>query len=188
MHRFEFALRDFANLERNASTDSTILVHDCNPPTIATTARDQTPGIWAGDVWKLIVCLRAERPDLDVSVVDVAPTGLGIIRNLDPSSTTLLDRFDEIVATYLACEFSLIEQDRTAQLGLVPDDWDQIRPLLPANPHRTEADRVVDRRVRQIGRARAAKRTLHRLIGTRASYALSRTGRRARGLVSARQS
>jgi hypothetical protein len=136
MHRFEFALRDFANLERNAGPDSVILVHDCNPPTRESANPKQDTYLWAGDVWKLLVCLAAERPDLDVSVVDVAPTGLAIIRSLDPSSNVLFDRQDEIIERYRALDFSVFEAARTDSIDLVPNQWDTVRALLPTSSFR----------------------------------------------------
>src|SRR5271163_5187067 len=42
MHLFEFALRDFANLEKYCHRDSTILVHDCYPVDRASAARERT--------------------------------------------------------------------------------------------------------------------------------------------------
>jgi hypothetical protein len=138
MHKFEFALRDFANLERNSAPGSTILIHDCNPPTRESATPKQETFLWAGDVWKLIICLGKERPDLDISVVDVAPTGLAIIRSLDPSSTVLFDRQQQIIETYRGLDFSEFEQARETGINLVPNEWDQVRRLLPATPMRSD--------------------------------------------------
>lgn len=43
-------------------------------------------GVWNGDVWKTIVCLRATRKDLKVFVLD-CDFGLGIITKEPPEST-----------------------------------------------------------------------------------------------------
>src|SRR5205814_560630 len=67
----------------------------------ASTSRSPTTNGWAGDVWKLLPILQEFRPDLNLNVVAVRPTGLGIVTNLDPSSTTLHDHYDEIVSKYL---------------------------------------------------------------------------------------
>src|SRR5207249_2239032 len=65
-HLFEFALRDFMNLERFCTDRPLIALHDCLPRPREIAAREKTPqGIaWAGDVWKLILCLADFRPDL----------------------------------------------------------------------------------------------------------------------------
>ena len=93
MHRFEFALRDFINFERASSPGTVLLIHDCLPVDELSAARDQATTIWSGDVWRLILLLRERRPDLDISVIDIAPTGLGLVRRLDPHSTVLSGKF-----------------------------------------------------------------------------------------------
>jgi hypothetical protein len=137
MHHFEFALRDFMNLERFAGPDTTILVHDCLPTDELSASRDRTVRRWSGDVWKMIACLRVWRPDLDVSVADVGPCGLGVIRGLDPTSTRLHDNYDEIFEHFLALPYSYFEKaDPVELLGVVAGDWDHVRPLLPSRPFR----------------------------------------------------
>jgi len=139
MHRFEFALRDFMHLERLATADTTVLVHDCLPPDEASASRQRTPPHWTGDVWKTMALLRELRPDLDVAVADVGPTGLGIIRRLDPASTVLHDRYDEITERYLAMPYGDFERaDKRELIGLVPGDWETIRALLPDRPFRSD--------------------------------------------------
>ncbi len=77
MHHFEFALRDFVNLERASHPDTTVLIHDCLPQSEEGAARERTTVLWSGDVWRLIVALREWRPDLEVAVADWGPTGPG---------------------------------------------------------------------------------------------------------------
>ncbi len=105
MHHVEFALRDFINIERLSSPDSTILVHDCVPIDEETASRERSTVIWSGDIWKLIPFLRQHRPDLAITVHEVEPTGLAEITNLDPSSTVLADRYDELVDELIAMRF-----------------------------------------------------------------------------------
>jgi hypothetical protein len=52
-------------------------------------------------VWKLLPILADYRPDLNVNVVAVNPTGMGIVTNLDPSSSTLRDDHADIISKYL---------------------------------------------------------------------------------------
>ncbi|MEO0494554.1 MAG: class I SAM-dependent methyltransferase [Actinomycetota bacterium] len=131
LHWWEQTLRDVAHLERHSSSDSVILIHDCNPIDEVTAARERTTAVWSGDVWKTVVALRRFRPDLNVVVADVEPTGLAIVTGLDPSNTVLFDRYDEIVADIDQLGWADVESaDRGEFLGLVPGDWAQLRGLV----------------------------------------------------------
>ncbi|HET7767006.1 MAG TPA: tetratricopeptide repeat protein [Burkholderiales bacterium] len=130
MHQFEFALRDFMNLERLSSPTSTVLVHDCFPLSRLTAERDRRTTFWSGDIWRLILLLKRHRPDLAVDVIATAPTGLGVIRRLDPGSRVLHDRYQEIVREFLAIDYSALETDKRGMLGLFPNDWERIKTIL----------------------------------------------------------
>lgn len=134
MHLFEFALRDFANLEKFCHRDSTILVHDCYPVDRASAARERATQVWSGDVWKLIVCLKKYRPGLQIATVDVAPTGLGIIRRLDPRSTILTSLLDSLYAEFVPYDYGRIEPDKAQQLNRVGNRWNEIESVLSAGP------------------------------------------------------
>jgi hypothetical protein len=137
MHLFEFALRDFMNIERYSAPSTTVLVHDCYPIDERLARREREKGRWTGDIWRLIVCLKQWRPDLDTAVVDVWPSGLGLIRGLDPSSTVLADHYDEIVAQYLDLPFEYLEKgDKAELLNAVANDWDTVRNMLPDRQRR----------------------------------------------------
>ncbi len=136
-HHFEFALRDFVNLERACHEHSTILVHDCLPRDAVTASRERTTDFWSGDVWRLIVLLAEYRPDLEVSVVDCAPTGLGVVRGLDPASDVLDEHMDEIVARYLDVPYEALETDAVRErFARATGDWETVRRLLPDRPFR----------------------------------------------------
>jgi hypothetical protein len=137
MHHFEFALRDFINLERASAPSTTVLIHDCLPVDETTSARERTTDIWSGDIWRLILLLRQWRPDLEVAVVDSAPAGLGLVRGLDPASTILTDHYDEIVEQFLAVPYGALDDgSMREQLNCVPGDWKHVWPLLPDRPLR----------------------------------------------------
>lgn len=138
MHHFEFALRDFINIEQRAAPGTTVLVHDCYPIDEVTAARERTTGKWSGDVWKMIMCLKERRPDLSISVVDIGPTGLGVISGLDPANRTLAEHYDEIEAEYLDMPYDRVGTDKARVLNRVPDDWASVAALLPAQPFRSE--------------------------------------------------
>jgi hypothetical protein len=134
MHHFEFALRDFMHLEKNCAPQSTILVHDCYPLDAESASRERTTDFWSGDIWRMIVLLKKVRPDLAISVVGTRPTGLGIIRNLDPASRVIDDNLDALCAEFLALDYSTIADCKPELLNLVPNDWEKIKVLLDSPP------------------------------------------------------
>ena len=130
MHHFEFALRDFIALERLCSRDSTILVHDTYPLDRLTAARERLTLFWSGDVWRFVLALKKYRPDLALHTIAAAPTGLTLIRRLDPASRTLAERLDAIVAEFTALDYGTLDADKAAALSLVPNTPEQLRQLL----------------------------------------------------------
>ena len=108
MHLFEYALRDFINLERNMSRDGIICLHDVCPYNYEMTTRDlsylSTGKPWTGDVWKAIILLLEERPDLDIKIVDAKKTGIAVIRNLDPTNAELEKKLDKLISKYQEIE------------------------------------------------------------------------------------
>jgi tetratricopeptide (TPR) repeat protein len=127
MHHFEFALRDFANLERHCARDSTNLVHDCHPLDRETAERDQHSVFWSGDIWRLVVLLRKYRPELAVHTIGTPPTGLRLVRNLDPGSCFLLEHYDRLYEEFLSLDHSCLDQDMAVKLSLFPNEWGKIR-------------------------------------------------------------
>lgn len=130
MHNFEFALRDFINIERYCTPDSTVLVHDCYPLDEATAARDRITSFWSGDIWKLILCLKKYRPDLAIYTIATPPTGLGMVRNLDPRSTVLRDNLQTIYDEFIPLPYSTIAKSKPQSLNIFPNVWLQVRALL----------------------------------------------------------
>lgn len=134
LHTFEQTLRDFINVERFATRDTVVVLHDTYPIDAPCAARPPVPpttGLWAGDCWKAVLALKAFRPDLLVRTVPVRPTGVTIITGLDPRSTVLDERFDAIVERYLPLPYEFLLGGEADLLNLMDNDWDAIRALLP---------------------------------------------------------
>ena len=136
MHLFEYALRDFMNVEPFCHPRSVILFHDCCPIDAATSTREPTPGKWSGDVWKVLVALREYRPELRFATIDVPPTGLSVVTGVDPSSAIVRERYGEIVDELSDIDYSVLSSAKAETLNLVPNDWNAVRALLPP-PFRT---------------------------------------------------
>ena len=90
LHTFEQALRDFANVEALSDADTIVLLHDTVPLDEPTQRRERVSTFWTGDVWRLIVCLRECRPDLEIFTIRAAPTGLAV--NSNPGSGITRDQ------------------------------------------------------------------------------------------------
>lgn len=100
MHLFEYALRDFVNVEAWCAPGSTVVLHDCVPLSPLSASRERRTKFWVGDVWKVVSILRERRPELRVKIIATAPSGLCVVRGLDPASTVLREQMSEIVEQY----------------------------------------------------------------------------------------
>jgi hypothetical protein len=134
MHHFEVALRDFMHLERLCHRDATILIHDCFPHDRRTAQRERSVEFWSGDVWRLIVLLKKYRPDLSIHTIATPPTGLAVVRRLDPRSGYLAAHLEPLTREFLALDYAYLDRDRAGKLNLVPNDWESIRRLIGEVP------------------------------------------------------
>jgi len=130
MHVLEYALRDFANIERLCAPGAVVLLHDCYPLDRRTASRERATLFSSGDVWRLVLLLRKHRPDLCVRTIGTPPTGLGMILNLDPSSRLLSERHDSLVAEFLALDYRVLDERKGEQLALFPNHWPAIAALI----------------------------------------------------------
>lgn len=126
MHLFEFALRDFINLERHAGRHSVVFFHDVFPAVAEEAVRDGAPVIaagrpWRGDVYKIVFALRRFRPDLAVVPLHDPLGGLLAVSRLDPASRVLAQRYDDILATYAATAFEEVRLDLYDQFSATTD-------------------------------------------------------------------
>jgi hypothetical protein len=120
MHLFEYALRDFVNVEAWCAPGSTVVLHDCVPLLPITASRVRRTKFWVGDVWKVVSILREWRPELRVKVIATAPSGLCVVRGLNPASRVLRERMDEIVERYRDMPYPSAGLDVPEGFELVP--------------------------------------------------------------------
>ena len=95
MHKAEYALRDFINLERHAAPGAVIAIDDVLPQDMSWTTRERETNAWTGDVYKLIPLLARLRPDLRIDVIDIEMKGFALISTLDPNNTILADAYPD---------------------------------------------------------------------------------------------
>ncbi len=122
MHRFENALSDFLHAERWASSASTIVFHDCVPLVARTAARERQSNFWVGDTWKVVLALAQYRPDLRIRTLLCAPSGLVVVRRLDPRASVLSERFLEIVSRFADLEWSHAPDALPPEFSPLPND------------------------------------------------------------------
>lgn len=79
MHLFEYALRDFENVERYTNPRTVVVFDDVLPRNQHEAARIQCPGDWTGDVWKVPKFLEAYRSRLRQHWVNTEPTGTYVV-------------------------------------------------------------------------------------------------------------
>jgi hypothetical protein len=104
MHLFEFALRDFMNVERLLTPDTVVVIDDVFPNHPVQARRKRSTRVWTGDVWRLMQLLQQTRPDLVLCALDTAPTGLLLIASLKPEQRTLWQRYNPVVRKAMAAE------------------------------------------------------------------------------------
>ena len=142
-----------------------VLAHDCYPIDEPSAARVRTTQDWTGDVWKLVLCLKEFRPDLEISTVDVPPSGLCVVTGLDPSSQVLDSRYTEICERYIGLEYSVIAERADETLNGVPNDWAAVRRLLPPESFRkANAARLALVRSLRVPRRAALLRVFKRSV------------------------
>ena len=111
LHLFEQVYLDIINSLNNLEDGGIIVVHDCNPITEITQRRERASDSWHGDVWKAMVKLRIENPDIDICTVDT-DEGCGIIKK---GSQTLL----KVSEGTNIDEYSFLENNRKEALNLI---------------------------------------------------------------------
>jgi hypothetical protein len=114
LHLFEQVYRDIINSLEHLEDNGIIVVHDCNPVTEITQRRDRASDSWHGDVWKSIVKLRIENPDIDICTVNT-DEGCGIIKK-GSQKLLVVDENTNIE------EYSFLENNRKEALNLISVD------------------------------------------------------------------
>ncbi len=100
MHLFEFALRDFINVEKRSTPSTVVVIDDVSPNHEIQSHRERHSQVWTGDIWKLAKCLEKYRKDLQLTYLNTYPSGLLLITGLKPGNNLLTERYNPIVREY----------------------------------------------------------------------------------------
>jgi hypothetical protein len=131
LHRVEFALRDFMNLERASHPGGVIAIDDLLPQDMAWATRERKTVHWTGDVYRLIPILQTWRPDLCIRIYDVAVKGFALISGLDPASTILTENYTGIEADIVAGRW-ILPSVEAIRATLAPSPIADLEPDLHA--------------------------------------------------------
>jgi predicted O-methyltransferase YrrM len=128
LHHYEALLRDFINVEPLMAPGGMVILHDCLPYNVPMADRVQPPNTeWTGDVWKTLLILLSERPDLQIDILDAAPTGLVVIRKMDMAKNKKLkSNYKSLIKTWDPVTFETYP-------GGLPGFWEKLT-VLPAGP------------------------------------------------------
>ena len=189
LHLFEFALRDFMNVERHAAWTSVIVIDDVLPRSVAEASRERSTTAWAGDVFKLPDVLGVYRPDLCVLPLDTDPTGLLLVLGADPENKVLEKRYDEIVEKYVQPDpqpvpAAVLRRDRAVDPASIIDSdlWIQLRDARESGFSREagwdDIRRAAERATRPAKRRQLTSNALRPLPPTLSDRALAAVRRR----------
>lgn len=118
MHLVEYALRDFMNVERYSNPRTVVVLDDVLPRNQEEAAREQCPGDWTGDVWKVPRLLETYRFDLTVHLVDTTPTGTAVVYGFTSGDTVNVD-LGELVAPLGLEGWEIVPEDVINRVGAI---------------------------------------------------------------------
>jgi hypothetical protein len=96
----------------------------------ASASRVRKTRFWVGDTWKAALAIARHRPDLRIRTILTPPSGLVVIRKLDPTSTLLVERNDAIVKELADEEYPFEPGEWPPELHCVPNDAEGLREAL----------------------------------------------------------
>lgn len=130
-HQAEQAFRDFLNCEKFSKPDSIILVHDVVPMNALTAEPQRQSFFWSGDIWKIIVAMKAYFPDLLIETFDCPPTGLAMIRRLNPQRGLSAAKMGEIFKFMRRLNYNMYETDKQGAFNIIRYAPETLEAALP---------------------------------------------------------
>ena len=77
-------------------------------------------------MWRIFPVLARFRPDLSLTVVGCTPSGLGIVRGLNPTSDTLAKRHQEALDFGLSLDFLVTQDLGSRGINVISNDWAEV--------------------------------------------------------------
>lgn len=126
LHEFTQVVRDLWYVERHCGPHSVVVLHDTVPFDALTSSVERSTDWWTGDVWKMLPFLAEHRPDLECFTVRTPPSGLTIIRGLNPTRNTPLAEDEARAAIYRSLRFEDYRERWESRMRFVAADLDVI--------------------------------------------------------------
>jgi hypothetical protein len=130
MHWFEFALRDFMNIEQRSHPATVVVFDDVYPAHPLQAERERSTRVWTGDIWKIAGCLRCFRRGLLLIPFDTWPTGMLLVAGLDAQNQQLSLQYETIVEEYVNKADGGVPQDVLERRGAWSADDPRLGKLL----------------------------------------------------------
>jgi len=130
MHLAEYVYRDFMNAEKYMRRTGVVVIDDVLPNHPLQAARIRQTQVWSGDVWRFVRLLSEVRPDLQLTWLNTAPTGLLVVRGLDPANTVLRDQYNPLIRRLLEDSPTTPPQSLLRREGAIVPTDDGIRAAL----------------------------------------------------------
>ena len=121
LHQFEQAIDDIFHLELYAQPESIIVIHDTIPLDEKTSSRQRNTMFHTGDIWKVIPFLKHYRPDLELVTIRTGPSGLTLIRQLNPAWKRSRDVEAEAIDQFRNLSWEYFKQHRDEFLETIPN-------------------------------------------------------------------
>lgn len=127
MHLAEFVYRDFMNVERLMDPRGVIVVDDVLPNHPLQATRERSSQVWTGDVWRFAQLIAQKRPDLRLTLLDTAPSGLLVISRLNPKNRSLWVDYNQVTRRMSEEADAAVPDHVIARRDALPPTTDQIR-------------------------------------------------------------
>lgn len=135
LHTYDQALKDTLNALKYMGDNGIVILHDCNPldelaaypaNSIDDARKDlqnhpNWKNIWNGDVWKTIVHIRKNHPELTAFVLDT-DHGLGFVYKKDRE---ILPPFFDVIENINELGYEFFEKNRIELIALKPVEYFQ---------------------------------------------------------------
>jgi calcineurin-like phosphoesterase family protein len=82
------------------------MLHDCIPLDEISSSNPRISQFYTGDVWKTLLIIVRNRPDLKICIVPAWPSGLVLVRGLNSKSNLLNEKFSVLVDQYRPLSFA----------------------------------------------------------------------------------
>jgi hypothetical protein len=175
MYHIEYALRDFINVERCSEWTSVVVFDDILPHEAEWASRSRITRMWTGDVYKILDILARNRPDLTCLRVATEPTGLLLVLALDPTSSVLDERFDDLLLASVAPDPQPVPEEVLERHGALEPDavlsasfWAYLRDTRDDGAPRQQGARELRKQLRRDFGAGVTRPPFRRFLPARA--------------------